>query len=99
MAAAEHVQRQIAVAVPPVGPLGRRRAGSVAVEEAAFLVAMQRVVSRIEIENDLSGRRLVRLEKERDEQALDRGAVVADLVVARRNSGFAVRTHPSHLTA
>ena len=58
--AAEHVQRQIAVAVV------------VAVEEAAFLVAVQRIIGGIEVEDDLLGRRLVRLEEEVDEQALDR---------------------------
>ena len=68
---AEHVERQVAVAVV------------VAVEEAAFLVAVQRVVGGIEVENDLLGRRLVRFEEEVDEQAFDRRAVVPDLVVAR----------------
>ena len=43
--AAEHVQRQVAVAVV------------VAVEEAALLVAVQRIVGRIQIEDDLFGRR------------------------------------------
>ncbi len=51
-------------------------------EEPAFLVAMQRIVGGVEVENDLLGRRLVRLEEKVDEQALDRRRVVADLVIA-----------------
>jgi hypothetical protein len=53
------------------------------VEEATFLIAVQGIVGRIEVENDLLGRPLVRLEEEVDEQALDRRIVVPDLVVAR----------------
>ena len=71
LAAAEHVQRQVAVAV------------IVAIEEPAFLVAVQRVVGGVEIEDDLARRCLVRGEEEIDEQALDGGAVMADLMVAR----------------
>ena len=44
---------------------------------------MQRVVGRVEVENDLSGRPCVRLEEEIDEQGFDRRRVVADLVIAR----------------
>ena len=44
MPPAEHVKRQIAVAVV------------IAVEEAALLMPVQRVVRRIEVENDLLGR-------------------------------------------
>ena len=44
MAAAEDVERQVAVAVV------------IAVEEPAFLVAVQRIVGGIEIEDDLLGR-------------------------------------------
>ena len=72
MPPAEHVQRQIAVAIV------------VAVEEATFLVAVQRIVRGIEVENDLLGRRPVRLEEEVDEQPLDRRAVMADLMVTAR---------------
>ena len=56
MPAAEHVQRQVAIAVV------------VAVEEPAFLMAVQRIVGGIEIENDLRRRRLVRIEEQVDEQ-------------------------------
>ncbi len=70
MAAAEHIQRQIAVAVV------------IAVEEPALLMAVQRVVGRVEVEDDLSGRPIVRLEEQVDEQGLDRRRVVADLLVA-----------------
>ena len=70
MAAAEHIQRQVAVAIV------------IAVEEPAFLMAVQRVVGGVEVEDDLLGRPCVRLEEEVDEQRLDRRRVVADLVVA-----------------
>jgi hypothetical protein len=50
-------------------------------------MAMQRIVSGVEVENDPLGRRLVRLEEEGDEQALDCRRVMADLVVAARNQG------------
>ena len=70
MPAAEHIQRQIAVAVV------------VAVEEPALLMAVQRAVGRVEVEDDLSGRPIVRLEEQVDEQGLDRRSVVADLLVA-----------------
>jgi hypothetical protein len=53
------------------------------VEEAALLVTMQRVVGRIEIENAPARRRLMRLDEDVHKQPLDRGAVVADLMVAR----------------
>jgi hypothetical protein len=58
MATAEHVKRQTAVTVV------------VAVEEPAFLVPVQRIVGRIEIERDLLGSSPVRLEEEIDEQRL-----------------------------
>jgi len=48
---------------------------------------VQRVIRRIEIEHDRFGRRLVRLEEQVDEQFLDRRALVADLMVARRRRG------------
>ena len=60
MPAAEHVKRQVAVAI------------IVAVEEAAFLIAVQRVVRGVEVEDDLLGRPVVRLEQQVDEQGLDR---------------------------
>ena len=69
-------------------------------EKAAFLVPVQGLPARvgergpnpalsgqfrgIEVEDDLFGRPRVGLEEELDQQALDRRAVVADLVVARR---------------
>jgi hypothetical protein len=70
MAAAEDVQRQVAVAVVE------------AVIVAAFLVAMQGHVGRIRIEHDDLRRRRVRLPEDVEEQPVDRGAVVADLVIA-----------------
>jgi hypothetical protein len=40
------------------------------VEEAPLLMAVQRVIGGVEVENDLLGRRLVRLEEQVDEQPL-----------------------------
>jgi hypothetical protein len=54
-------------------------------EEAAFLMAVQRIIGGVEVEDDLLGRRRVRFEEEVDEQTFDRRPVVADLVVARRS--------------
>ena len=56
MPPAEHVERQVAVAVV------------VAVEEPALLLAVHRIVGRIEIEDDLLRRPLVRLQEQVDEQ-------------------------------
>ncbi len=72
MPAAEHVQRQIAVAVV------------IAVEEVSLLMPVQRVVGGVEIEDDLRRRPLVRLQEQRHRQRLDRRRVVGDLVIARR---------------
>jgi hypothetical protein len=54
------------------------------VEEFSFLVAMQRIVGGIEIENDLPRPLLVGFQEEIDEQAVDRCRVVTDLMVAGR---------------
>ena len=70
MTAAEDVERQIAVAVV------------IAVEEPAFLMAVQRIVGGVEIEDDLLRRRRVGFQKKVDEQRLDRRRLVADLVIA-----------------
>lgn len=63
MPAAENVERQMAIAIV------------IAVEEAAFLMAMQRVIGRVEVDDDLALRFGVSIEKQRDEETLDRGAV------------------------
>jgi hypothetical protein len=78
MLAAEHIERQIAVAI--------------AMKEPAFL-AVQRIpgsspgsspgTGRVEIKNDLFGRPCVRLQEEVDEQGLDRRALMRDLAVLR----------------
>ena len=73
MAAAEHVKRQVAVAVV------------IAVEEAAFLMAVQRVVGGVEIEDDLLRRAAMGLEEQIDQQPLDHRRIVADLVIAGRH--------------
>ena len=70
MAAAEDVERQVAVGVV------------VAVEEAALLVAMQGIVGGIQVEHDRLRRALMRLQEQRHEQRLDRLGVVPDLVIA-----------------
>ena len=72
MAAAEHVERQIAVAIV------------ITVEEPPLLLAMQRIIGRIQIKNDLRGRAFVRLQEQVEQKSLDGHRVVADLVVARR---------------
>ena len=72
MAAAEHVERQIAVAVV------------IALEEAALLMAVQRVVGGVEVEDDLLRRAAMRLHEKVDRQPLDHRRIVADLVIAGR---------------
>ncbi len=72
IAAAEYVERQIAVAVV------------IPVEELPLLLAMQRIVRRIEVQNDLPWSTRMRLEEQIDKQVPDRRRIVADLVVARR---------------
>jgi hypothetical protein len=72
MTAAEHVERQVAIAVV------------VAVEKAALLMTVQRVIGGVEIEDDLLGRAVMRLKKQVDQQAFDHRPIVADLVVAGR---------------
>jgi hypothetical protein len=57
------------------------------VKEAAFLMAMQRIVGGIEVEDDPLGRGLVGLEEQLDEQALNRFGIVVDLMVARDAEG------------
>ena len=70
MVAAENVQRQIAVA--PV----------VAMEETALLLAVQRVVRRVKIQNDLFRRLLMGLEKQIRQQPVDALGIGQDLLVA-----------------
>jgi hypothetical protein len=53
-------------------------------KKAAFLVPVQRVVGGIQIENDLLGRVLVRLQEQIDKQPLDLGPVPGDPVIARQ---------------
>ena len=54
-------------------------------EEASFLVAMQRIVGGVEIERDLLGRLAMRLKKQVDEQPLDGGRIMTDLMIAGRD--------------
>ena len=68
--AAEDVQRQVAVALV------------VAVEEAAELVAVDRVVGGVEVEHDPLGRPGVGLEEEGHEEAFDVAGAAGDLLVA-----------------
>ena len=71
MAAAEDIERQIAIAIV------------IAVKEPPLLIAVQRIVGGVEVEHDLTRRLGVRVEKQIDEQPLDRRGVVVDLVIAR----------------
>ncbi len=52
--------------------------------EPSLLVPVQRIVGRVEIEDELPRRRLVRRHEEVHEQPLDRRRIVGDLVVAGR---------------
>ena len=72
MPATEHVQRQIAVAIV------------IAMEEPPFLMAMQRIVGGVEIEDDFLGRSLVGVQENPDEQARNGRRVMRDLVIAGR---------------
>ena len=53
-------------------------------EEAALLMAVQRVVGGVEIEDDLLRRAAMGLNEQVDQQPLDHRPIVADLVVAGR---------------
>ena len=52
------------------------------VEEPTLLLAVQGVVGRVEIKDDLLGRPRVRVQEQVDEQVGERGQVVTDLVIA-----------------
>src|SRR5260221_8198559 len=52
-------------------------------EEAAFLMAVQRIVGGVEVVRDLLGRRGMGLEEQIDEKPFNRRTFVADLVTAR----------------
>ena len=80
MPAAHDIERQIAVAIV------------IAVEEPPFLVPVQRVVGGIDIEDDLRGWRLMRLQEERDEQAFNGGRIMRDLVIACRLRSAQLKT-------
>jgi hypothetical protein len=72
MGSAEDVQRQITITI------------IIAVKEAAFLMAVQRIIGGVEIENDLWWRLLVRLQEQIDKQGFDLGAVPGNPGVARQ---------------
>ena len=55
-----------------------------AVEEPPLLLAVQRIVRRIQIENDLPRGSRVQLNEQIDEQMPDRHRIVTDPVIARR---------------
>ena len=79
MPAAEDGQRQIAVAVV------------IAVEEAALLVPVQRIIGGIEIQHDLGGCG-GRPPGTADEEPLDRGPIMRDLVIARERRAAALQS-------
>ena len=70
MIAAENVQRKIAIVLV------------IAMEEAAELVAVDRVVGGVEVQNDPLGGRGVGLEEEGDQEPFDVMGVADDLLVA-----------------
>ena len=69
---AEHVERQVAVLF------------IIAVEEAAFLLAVQRNVGVVEIQHDLARCALMRFEEKIHQQRIDLRIVAIDLVILRR---------------
>src|SRR3954465_3317294 len=71
MTAAEDVERQVAVAVV------------VAMEEAALLMPVQRVIGGVKVEDDLPRRCAVRLQEQPHKEILNRFAIERDLVIAR----------------
>jgi len=73
MAAAEDIERQVAIRVV------------VAVEEPALLVPVQRIVGGVQIKRDLGWRLRVSVEEQINEQGLDSGRVGGDTGIA---SGF-----------
>jgi hypothetical protein len=68
--AAEDVERKIAIVLV------------ISMKEATKLIAVDRVVGGVEIENDLGGRLVMGLEKEGHEQSFDLAGVAGDLFVA-----------------
>src|SRR4051812_34162052 len=79
MPAAEHVKGQVAVAI------------IVAMEKAAFLMAVDRVIGRVQVQDDLArGLCPEGVEEEVDEHGLDRSSVVPDLVIARGGIGWSM---------
>ena len=70
MAAAEDVEREIAVAVV------------VAVEVSTFLVAVERIISGVEVNDNAHRRLAMSFQEQIDEQPLDGSTIVVELVVA-----------------
>jgi hypothetical protein len=70
MTTTEHVERQVAVTA------------IVTVKEPPLLLAMERVIGRVEVEDDLLRWPLVRLQEQIDEQVGERRRVVTDLMIA-----------------
>ena len=69
--AAEHVERQVAELI------------IIAMEEAAFLPAVQRDVGVVEVEHDLARRTVMRLQEKLDQQFINPRPVAIDLVIFR----------------
>jgi hypothetical protein len=71
MPAAEHIERQVAVAI------------IITAEEPAFLPAVQRNVGIVEVDHDLARRTLMRLQEKFDQQRVNLWPVTVDLVILR----------------
>ena len=56
----------------------------IAAEEPPLLLTMHWIIGRIEIENNLPRRPLVRFQEQPDEQILDRRRIMRNLVITRR---------------
>ena len=59
-------------------------------EEAAFLLAVQRNVSVVEIQHDLPRRTRMRIEEQINQQRIDLRPVTVDLVILRRMAPWRV---------
>src|SRR5262249_21326631 len=72
--------------MPPADDIERHIAVTiiVAMEEASFLVTMQRIVGGIKIKYDLLRRTRVGLQEKRDKETFNRARIMCDLMVARR---------------
>ena len=88
LVACEDIQRQVAVAVVvAVPPHGRRPVRGDPGEEPLRLMAVERDVGGVQVEHDLGGRRVVRLDEKIRQQPVQGFGRVRDLVIAAAAAG------------